>query len=340
MKKNTRESNMELLRVVAMFLVLAVHANFAALGNPTYEDAHVDTFVALSRYMAEALAIVCVNVFVLLSGWFGIRRSWSGFGKFVFQVSFFSIGMYLVSSIVGWTDFSLSGWIDSLFWISPFYWFVVSYLGLYILAPVLNAYIEHSTREQLGITLIAFYTFQTLYGCLAGGEESQFAYGYSVISFAGLYMLAQYVRRYPSKITTLPAWADAVLYIALAAIVAVLGFDGIYWNIHHMSSKVLAYNNPIVIAEAMALLLCFSKLRFTSKLVNWLGSGSFAVFLLHLHPGFYFEGFKYPIQHIAANNNHAATVLLVAAWLIGVFLLGVIVDQIRQFLWHRLFRHQ
>lgn len=36
--KKRRDSNMELLRIVAMLLVCVVHANFRALPVPTYED--------------------------------------------------------------------------------------------------------------------------------------------------------------------------------------------------------------------------------------------------------------------------------------------------------------
>ena len=65
LKMKTRDSNMELLRIVAMLLVMIVHADFMALGAPTMEDmseAPMDTFM---RYLIGGMSSVCVNVFVL-----------------------------------------------------------------------------------------------------------------------------------------------------------------------------------------------------------------------------------------------------------------------------------
>ena len=114
LKSNSnRQSNMELLRIVAMFLVLIVHADFAALGHPTYDQAVNETAVTLWRYIFEGLAIVCVNVFVLLSGWFGIRPSVKGFSKFIFQVFFFSLALYLFGWGMDWNELTWKGWIDT-----------------------------------------------------------------------------------------------------------------------------------------------------------------------------------------------------------------------------------
>ena len=53
MKKKVRYSNMELLRIVAMFLVLLVHADFFSLGAPEVTDCMNDTFnSALKVYLS------------------------------------------------------------------------------------------------------------------------------------------------------------------------------------------------------------------------------------------------------------------------------------------------
>ena len=59
---------MEALLLLAMFLVLAVHANNLSLGQPTVEaavEAPVGTF---TRMFLQQACIVCVDVFVLISG--------------------------------------------------------------------------------------------------------------------------------------------------------------------------------------------------------------------------------------------------------------------------------
>jgi surface polysaccharide O-acyltransferase-like enzyme len=80
-----RESNIELLRIIAMILVVLVHCNYFSLGPVAPEAiaaAPLDSFV---KAFAEQLCIICVNVFILISGWFGIRPSLKGVASFLYR---------------------------------------------------------------------------------------------------------------------------------------------------------------------------------------------------------------------------------------------------------------
>lgn len=84
-----RQSNIELLRIIAMFLVLLVHANFYSLGVVTPQDIRAFSLDSVLKVFFEAISINCVDIFVLISGWFGIRASFKGGCKFLFQCFFF-----------------------------------------------------------------------------------------------------------------------------------------------------------------------------------------------------------------------------------------------------------
>lgn len=84
--KKERDSNMELLRMVAMFMVLLVHADYFALGAPSVEYIQTNQADSFLRIFFEAVSIVCVNVFVLISGYYGIRPTFKGGGKFRFSM--------------------------------------------------------------------------------------------------------------------------------------------------------------------------------------------------------------------------------------------------------------
>jgi len=77
-QKKERDSNMELLRLIAMFLILLVHADFWTLGAPTATECVNTTLDASLRVFFEQLSIASVNIFVCISGWFGIRPSFRG----------------------------------------------------------------------------------------------------------------------------------------------------------------------------------------------------------------------------------------------------------------------
>ena len=93
MKK--RESSLELLRIVSMLMVLTVHFVGAAFGLPTPEELQSPTASMLWKNALESLAIVGVNCFVLISGYFGIRASWKGLLHYTLLCLFASLVVYV-----------------------------------------------------------------------------------------------------------------------------------------------------------------------------------------------------------------------------------------------------
>ena len=86
-----RKSNFELLRIFAMMLVLLVHANYLSLGSVTQSEITTSPFGGFVRIFCEQLCIVSVNLFVLISGWFGIRPTLKKFATLLFQILFIAI---------------------------------------------------------------------------------------------------------------------------------------------------------------------------------------------------------------------------------------------------------
>ena len=90
-----RQSNLELLRIVARLVVLVVHADFLAFGKPDIAQIGSNPCASWLSYWVEAFAIVCVDLFVLLSGYFGIVWRFKSLGAYLFQVLFFAAGICL-----------------------------------------------------------------------------------------------------------------------------------------------------------------------------------------------------------------------------------------------------
>ena len=191
-----RNSNIELLRVIAMFLVLVVHADFFSLGAPNAEDLNSNAADSVLRVFFEALSIACVDIFVAISGYFGIHAKFKGLTKFLFQCAFFLIGIYAVTLLLGISTVSFAGFKGCIL-ATKLNWFVKAYLLLFILSPVLNAFVERAERRLFRNVLIGFYTFQLLYGWIFSSAVTYINDGYSVTSFIGLYLLMRYVATYP-----------------------------------------------------------------------------------------------------------------------------------------------
>lgn len=329
-----RLSNIELLRVFSMFGVLIVHSDFGALKEPTFSELLSSPGYTIIRTFIEAFAIVAVNVFVLISGWFGINFRWSSLSKLLFQCAFFFFGIYSLLYICGLTEIGLLKGIYMCLMLSENAWFVKSYMGMFIFAPVMNAFIEHTTKKQIKIFLISFYIFQSVYGWISNGA-SYIAGGYSAFSFMGLYLLARYVRVYKPQWSQWDIQKDFVMYVLFSTMTALCLLLFIYLDIYPLFAMFCKYSSVLMIAAALFLLLAFSKISFSNKYVNRIAASCFAVYLFHfiLFPQYMCSW----IQFIASKYSGIVMFGLIIAILLGFYVMAILLDQIRIVLWNNLF---
>lgn len=331
MEKQVRQSNFELLRIVAMLLVLVTHVNFYSVGWPSLEDLQNSPLSVAGRILMESISIVSVNVFVLISGWFGIYPTRRKFTKFIFQCLFFAIGIWLVATIIGYRDLNLSTAGMTLFksLFCADYWFVYAYIGLFIMAPILNRFIDNEPPSALKFFLLAFFLFEFIYGWVFDGNG--FDAGYSAFSFIGMYCLGRYVRLYPSKMTTRKAGWDISAFLLCSLITAVLYIVALKVHFDDIQ-KPFSYTSPFVILSSLSLLLCFSKFKIQSRAINYVAASSFSAYLLHTHPC------SAPLfvrcsKSIFNNNPFGSYLWKIGLFVLVVYLMATLIDQVRILVW-------
>ena len=225
-----RQSNIELLRIIAMFLVLLVHADFYSLGVVTPQDIRAFSLDSVLKVFFEAISINCVDIFVLISGWFGIRASFKGGCKFLFQCFFFLSLIYVITLLLGISKVNAET-IKYLFVATKWNWFIKAYLLLYIISPVLNAFVDHASKRQFAIVLLSFYAFQFFYGWIFTSATGYIVGGYSVSSFIGLYLLARYINVYDCQFKSLSVLRGWFICLAICCMVTVLYITPSLFNV-------------------------------------------------------------------------------------------------------------
>lgn len=331
-----RQSNYELLRLVSMLLVLVTHAFGVALGNPTKIDFQLSPISASFRVLMESLSVVCVNVFVLISGWFGIKPNVKSLAGFLFQCLFFSVGVTILASLLG-----IGGHLDvkdignMFFFGKYYYWFVKCYICLYILAPALNAFIETSNKRVVCMVIICLLLMQTVYGWT--GVMADFDRGFSVMSFVILYLLARYIRLYGGKAISLNKWIDLSIYLGLSVALAAVYIFAVNYDIPPIASHLFVFINPVVIISSVYLFLFFSKLDIQSKAVNYLSRSAFAVYLFHMNAKIWDRYLDDCYRAFTASEGIKG-ILLVFSFLLAVYAVSILIDQIRLMCWKPLGR--
>lgn len=329
-----RESNIELLRIISMILVLVSHASYTSLEPPTQEEISVSLDSAFLRALAESFSKVCVNAFILISGWYGIKVRPVRFAELIFQVIFVSVFIYMTMMLLGLIQpMNVNEWIELLLIKHRGYWYVKAYIILYLFAPVLNIFVDNVSRKQLKSFLIAFFVVQVIYGFYHYG--GWYAGGYSPLSFMGLYLLARYMRIYPNKYTQFDKHVDFLLYLIMSLFSAVCSLVFIY--IFDKGGTVpFLYSSPIVILSSVFIFLFFTKLSFQNHFINLIAVSCFAVYLIHTSPYIFHSFYIDVIRYWYETESRISFLLYTSGLILFFFIFSIGLDKVRILVWNTL----
>ena len=333
MKKN-RLSNIELLRIIAMMMIVLLHMNYYSLG---VVDAHLidnNPFEAYVRMQFQQFCVCAVNVFVLISGWFGIKYSMKGVFSILFQFFFWGVGVLLFSTIMG-RNITLHDW-RSVFNINDSYWFIIAYIFLFLLAPSLNRFVELENKKVIAEVIVIFFLLEFLFGWQ---DKGQFLFGYSTISFCGLYLLARIYKLYINpKISNMEGFKyRKALFLSgfflFSVIPVIIGFWG--RSILDYDFVPLSYTSPFVILASSCLLLFFSEIELKSSLINWCGCSVLSIYLFHLHP-VVIPYLKDNMFFLYAHNNGYMYIFFCLVITTIISFLCILLDKVRIFFWNKI----
>ena len=314
-----------------------MHTSFITFGFPTEGNVNDDHLFWELQTLQYCVAIVAVNIFVMISGWFSIKPSTRGIFSFIFQVAFLKLLSFIFFVSTGLLALNKTS-IEDLLMVKPYAgWFIKAYILLYILAPVLNAFVENSNRQIYKRVLFFYFFFIFLFGWLKDITGYMMG-GYSISMFVGLYLLARYVKVYSPSWSKLSKCKDFIIYL----IATLLTFCGIYIPVRlglpHCDTFVQAftrYSSPFVVLGALFILLLFLKLNFGVKpWINKIAKSCFAVYLLH----FMWGTLPKIVINMHYNNSIIMFYIQLTVLLFVVFFCCIAVDRIRIGVWNKFSR--
>lgn len=322
---------MELLRVVAMTGVLLLHANYFCFGYPQYASCTNATApVYLARFFLEYGCIAAVDVFVMLSGWFGIHARVRGALRILAEALFVGLIVSAFLLVRGQHLGTFYEWLQAIFST----WFIWAYLALYVFSPALNRFVEHATEPELRYTLLAVFAIEWVDYALQLGAFSK---GFSGLHFMAVYLLARYLRLYgASRLERVSSSLLVAAYFGLTLLMV-----GVQWSllwahnakVYNIFLDLLTqYTNPLCVAQAAVLLFIFARLQFQSRVVNLLGGGAFAVYLLH-QCKYIRNDYCEIFRNIHLSHTLPEALLFDALAVVAVYLTAVAIDYVFRRFW-------
>ena len=312
-KNKERKSNIEALRLLSMLMVLNLHSFYG------YDHGYgVCKFLDFFR---DSASVCAVDTFLLISGYFGIKWKIKGFYNLVFQVFFYSFGVYIVAVYFNYVEFTTSGLLSNAKCLYDSWGFITGYLLLYVCSPMLNTFAEKTNTKQLFIYIIILFF-----------AENFICRDYGYLNYGLLYLIRRFLNR-TDAVARVHINAHKMYWIVtimVSVVVYAIVTSGLTSGQDFIQGFVLGYSYAgiFIILQAVFIFLAFAKMTFTNKYINWCASSCLAIFLIHMHPaikqiGYY--SYTETLYDLPVGQHILYLVLLIA----GVFFGAILIDKIR-----------
>lgn len=272
-------------------------------------------------FFRDCAAICAVNVFLLISGYFGIRWKFKSLFNLIFQLFFYAFVVYIIAAIIGVIEFTMTGLLSNAKCLYAHWGFITYYLLLYLCAPLLNSFVQQVSKKQLlGFIIILVIS------------ETFITRDYAFLNYCTVYLIGRYISI--SDIAQNNSVKPGLMYWITTFMIFGLVYGSFKFlhiedaNLMQMLPWGLCYAAPLVILQAVFLFIWFARLKFQSKAVNWCAASCLSIFLIHMHPaikqiGYY--DYTESLYSLPAFEHIWKLILLI----IVVFFGSIFIDKIR-----------
>lgn len=335
-----RMANLELLRCVAMMMVVVLH--FLGKGNvlPELTGESIGLTGAVA-WVLETLCIVAVNVYMFISGYFLCTSSFklSRLVQLYVQVWVYSAAFGLLGALTGVlaeTTFDTHYLLTLIFPITMgHYWFMTAYVFLYLLLPFVGLAARQMTKRQLqtalGLLLLVFCAAKSVLPVRLEMDGQ----GYDCLWYLCVFLSAAYVRRFGVKLLE-KRRSGFLLYLGCCGLIlaGTFGLRAVYLrtgSLGMMLKMCLEYNHILPFLAAAGLFGVFRNMQIKGKIasvINFIAPYTLGVYLLHEN-----LGLRYSWQSwLGAEKIDSVGSLLLRTFgaAAGVFTCGILTDMLRK----------
>lgn len=271
-----RNSNFELLRIISMCGIIAIHYFSKDLGV-MLKVAQFPDLAWVVSHIVYSIGCPLVNCFILITGYFMVYKTQLNLRKVVdllIITAFYGIVGLFIGLGIGRVSFSIK---NLLFAIFPFFhglrWFVETYIILILIAPFINKCINNIDKKSFDILLLIQIGIFSLWYSF-GLSSPVLDDGYGIINFITLYLIGAYISLFKDQIRLLKNSTITIfVYIVLC-------FVGIF--ILSFFINPFGYAFILVLIQSVLIFICFMRLKLgCNSYINIISSTVFDVYFIH-----------------------------------------------------------
>lgn len=282
--RNTRESWLDVIRIIACLMVIMMHATI----QPSERGGLTNTFNALITYLMSP----CNGLFFMVSGALLIKPRIIPMGSFLKKRLGRIIPPLLSWSIIYITlrfclDKYEGGYTDALNAIimMPFsaqgcgyFWFMYVLIGCYIMIPIWSAWMQYASRKALIFIILLWFStsFIPLVLKVYPYFEEFNSWMYYFAGFMGYFLLGYYIRKYPYT----ASWRNIIIGTFFTILLLCLHL----YVMPDMNpkGKLYCYLQPYVITACFTIFCCifkFCKSLATFSIITRMSEATFGIYL-------------------------------------------------------------
>lgn len=342
MQKPVRQASIELLRSIAMLMVITLH--YLGKGEILTPLSQTQTMSGYGAWLLESFCIVAVNVYVLISGYY-LTESGFKFRRLVTlaaQIVFYSVLVPVVLVLCGVLSvegMTLYQWLNYLLPVqTKHYWFGTAYLLMYLCVPVLSAGVMQMGKKQLQVTIFLLLLVFSISKSVLPFQLALDTEGYDVTWFLCLFLIAAYVRLYGvqwlnGRLRGWICYVGSCIGIFLLSI-AIAFLSNRFGKFDYFINSPYGYNHILCLLGALGIFHAFLHWNMPegipARIARKIGPYTFGVYLLHEHAELKFRWpWWFGMEQYGEGSwspLHWIGIILV------IFTVGIIVDYLRSLL--------
>lgn len=330
-----RDANLDLLRIFSMLLIIFLHSidHSGVLEQAEHSSPAMYFYVRF----AYALCQVCVNCYVMLSGYYLVHSKFrlQKLAALWMETVFYSFVLKLLFMVTGQEAVSVVSLVSCFFPIlTGRYWFITIYVGMYLVSPFLKKLIYAMNRKEhtiLNICLFALFSlWSSLHPSIAGMNSGG---GWGLAWFVVLYLVAAWFRLYytPKHKPVIPVGIFLLIPLLMAAgQVAAKALDiGILQSI---ISNWFRYDSAPAYLMTIAVFTAFLNVRIKSnrvtKAICAVAPLTLGVYLIHAHANV--SPWLWSMLNLPAKMDSILFPLVQAGCVLAIFALCSAIDALRK----------
>ncbi|MDO4963553.1 MAG: acyltransferase [bacterium] len=327
-----RQLNIELLRIICSIFICIHHftINKYNISPANFNNEISNLKLTSLAFFINSFVIISVNVYFLISGYFGIKLNIKKIISLILNVIFYFVIFYFLDILLNYRTISANEYIYNFKNCLRTTWYIYVYIIIVLLSPILNKIVENLNKQIakyiIIITFIFFSTIMFINPLNSIGING----GYSLISGIYLYLIGAIIKKY--DFFAKGKKNNLIIYLCCNIINWLLSiFFIVIIKNKLIAVNIFLYNNPLIILSSISFLKLFLNInikesKYSRNIILCFSKHVVTIYILQQFSNFTSNFYSLLLPNFVTNNIIILEIIYVIICSLIWFITSFIID--------------